>query len=261
MQRNTAMRERMASFQKQIRESTTAAPQPDQKIGEILTAAAGVVGIGAAAAMVASDNHAFWKGVKPSDLIPALRTEFSSDKTQLKVDGSPDALAATVMLGGSVPMLTVYLSAANDGTEVKMSDLTAQGAIATIKEGGQRLLDMAGNAMHVLNHARNGGASADELLSNANQALSKGAGLAETAGNLKLKERAWKVIKQSAETIEASYLSEAEKARQARFTLEKAWENYNTCPTCGVAFGAEDNECRVCGAARMAKPAGVGSSE
>ncbi len=257
MQRNQAARARMEAVQKRMAESAPSTPAASQKAGDVLTAVAGVLGMGAAAAMVASDNSAAWKGVKPADLVSALRTEFTSDQTSLNVEGDPTALAATVMLqggGGYVPALTVHLSAVNDGTEVKMSDLTRQGTIETIKEGGQKLLDITGGAVRVLTHSKFGGVSPDEVFSTARQTLAKGASLAETAGNLKLKERAWKVIKQTADAIEANYLSKAEKARQARAALEKAWGDYYNCPNCGVAFGADETECRVCGTARPAKP-------
>ena len=85
-------------------------------------------------------------------------------------------------------------------------------------------------------------------------ALAQGASLADVAGNLKLKDRAWKVIKQTAEAIEANYQSEAAKIQQEISALEKAWDNYNNCPTCGVAFAPNDTECRVCGAGRPEKP-------
>jgi rubrerythrin len=81
-----------------------------------------------------------------------------------------------------------------------------------------------------------------------------GANLADVVGNLRLKERAWKVIKTSAEAIEAAYRDRVEKERQARLLLEAAWDRYYNCPTCGVSFGPEDTVCRVCGTARPDKP-------
>jgi hypothetical protein len=255
--RNQDGRERMEAFQKQMVEGPAATSTANQKVGDVLTAVAGVVGLGAAAAVVASDNSASWRGVKPSDLVAPLRTEFNTEKSQVNVDGNPNALAVTVMLktgSGLIPALTVNLTAVNDGTEVKMSDLTSQGKLETLKEGGQKLLDMAGSAINVFARSKMGGVSPEEILSTANQTLSKGASLAEVAGNLKLKDRAWKVIKQTAESVETNYLSEAVKVRQELYTLEKTWDNYKSCATCGVAFGSDDKECRVCGSSRPEKP-------
>lgn len=257
LKRNKADRERLLAIQEQMVQNTAAASPGSQSAGDVITAVAGVVGVGVAAAVVATDNKASWRGVKPGDLIPALRNEFNTERTQLSFSGSPSALAAAIMLladTGFVPALTINLTAVDDGTEVKMSDLTSQGTIATIKEGGAQILNMAGNAIRVLRRGRRGSVSPEEVLSTASQTLSSGADLAKVAGNMQLKERAWKVIKQTAEAVEANYLSELEKARQAREALEKAWDRFNNCPVCGVSFGSDDQECRVCGTDRPEKP-------
>ena len=241
-----------ANFAKQ------AAEHPQNPAGsDILTAVAGVVGVGAAAAIVATDNSAAWRGVKPSDLVPPLRTEFTSNQTQLNVSGQSNALTATVMLTGSgqpVPLLSIFLTASEDGAEVKFSDLTSQGTLEMIKDGGKKVLDIAADGLRLLARTKAGAASPGEILESANHTLSQGAGLAETAGNLKIKERAWKVIKETAENIEANYLDQLEKDRQARFALEKAWDNFYNCPTCGVNFEPEVKTCRVCGTSRPEKP-------
>jgi hypothetical protein len=257
IKRNQTIREQMENIQKKLAETAIAVPEGNSKVEDVLTAAAGAVGIGAVAAAVASDNTAFWRGVKPEDLIAPLRTEFNNDNTQVKFDGNPNALTSTIALltdSGSVPALTVNLSAVRDGTEVKLSDLTSQGTIETLKEGGQKLLSIAGSALKVLNRSKNFGSSPEDLLSSASNTLSQGADLAEVAGNLKIKDRAWKVLRQTADTIEKNYLSELEKARQARFALEKAWNDYYNCATCGVAFDTNDTICRLCGSGRPEKP-------
>jgi hypothetical protein len=271
LKRNQANREFMERFKAAVQ---TAAPTEAPAEGEsgaaqdakpksstsgedILTAVAGAVGLGAAAAAVASDNSASWRGVKPNDLVVPLRNEFNNDRTRVDVAGNPQALTVSVMIlsgGHSVPALTIGLAQENDSTTVKMSDLTTHGVLETVKEGGMKILGMAADGLRILTHSKLGGISPDELVNTASHTFEEGADLAEVAGNLKLKDRAWKVVKQTAETVEASYLSQLEQERQARYALEKAWDNYYNCLTCGVPFGAEDANCRVCGSARPESP-------
>jgi rubrerythrin len=227
------------------------------KAEDIVTAAATVLGVGATAVAVATDNSAIYHGVKPSDLVEPLRTEFQSGSTSFGVVGQPDALTATVYLaesGERVPAMTITLTALKEGTEVKVNELTTQGILEAVKAGGEKLLDLAKQGVNLLRRSKTGGISPEDMLSTANQTLESGAGLAETVHNLKLKDRAWKVIKQTAEAIEANYRAQVEKERQARAALERAWDNYNNCPTCGVTFGVEENVCRVCSTARPEKP-------
>jgi rubrerythrin len=85
--------------------------------------------------------------------------------------------------------------------------------------------------------------------------MDAGASLVGDLSNLKLKERAWKVIRRTAEPVEAQYLADKEQETQRRLALENAWDHYYSCPTCGVAFGAEEEKtCRVCGTARPEAP-------
>lgn len=252
IKRNDVDRERMAKFMEALAKSDAEHPA-NSNSDDILGAIAGVAGIGAAAALVATDSKANWRGVKPNDLVAPLRTEFNSDKTQVSLSGNPNALTVAVMLissGRYIPALTINLSAVDEGTEVKVSELTSHGALETLKEGGKRVLDIAEDGLRLVT----GRTSPFDILNTANHTLSEGADLAEIAGNLKLKDRAWKVIKQTAESIEANYNSEQEIARQARFALEKAWDNYANCPTCGVSFEPADTVCRVCGTARPHQP-------
>ena len=229
-----------------------------EKTDDILAAVGLAVGAGAAAAAVATDNSAFWQGVKPGDLISPLRTEFDNKNTRLDVSGNGDVLTATVMLftdannhsGAAVPALSINLAAMNNGTEVKSSDLTSQGTFETIKAGGQKLLDLAGHAIGALGHG--GSNSPMDMVSAASHAFNDGAGLADVAGNLKLKDRAWKAIKQTADAIESNYINEMDRQKTVRLELEKAWDHYANCPQCGVAF--DGPVCRVCGTPRPEKP-------
>ncbi len=257
LKRNQAVKERTDKIEDSLAQVKPEAPA-ETSATDILTAVAGVVGVGAAAAAVASDNTAHWAGVKPNDLVAPLRTEFNTDKTQLAVSGNPQALVATVLLTGGggqgVAALTINLADVDQGTEVKMSELTSHGTLETIKEGGKKVLDIAGDGLLLLARNKFGMSSPVDVLNTASHTLDKGSDLAEIAGNLKIKDRAWKVIKQTADSIEASYQSAQEAARQARLALEGAWDRYNNCPTCGVSFQPGDTTCRVCGAARPEKP-------
>ena len=251
-------REQMEKFIKsQTGESPEGKSGNEEKMEDILTAVAGAVGIGAAATIVATDNSAYWQGVNPQDLLPALKNVFNNDKTHIGVAGNPDMLSVTISLltgAGEVPALTIHLAGINNGTEVKMSELTSRSTFESIKEGGQKIIDIASQALHTLNRGKNASLSPEDLLSTADQALAQGTDLAELAGNMKLKNRAWKVIKETAEIIEKNHLDEIEQARKARLALETAWDRYYHCPTCGVDFSQDAVQCTVCGTSRPAKP-------
>jgi rubrerythrin len=258
MQQDRDNREKLQQLVASIHDKTVKSMPPgDDKTGDVLTAAAAALGIGAAAAVVATDNTAFYKGVKPADLVSPLTTEFDSNQTAFSTSGNPDALLGTVFLltsSGRVPAMTINLIGKDDGVEVKMNELSAKGILATLKSGAENLIDMAQDGLSLLRRTERGSASAEDLIGSAREVMDGGANLADVVGNLRLKERAWKVIKTSAEAIEAAYRDRVEKERQARLLLEAAWDRYYNCPTCGVSFGPEDTVCRVCGTARPDKP-------
>jgi len=252
IKRNQAQRQRLEQLMAKIAQAAPSTPE-GEKSDDILAAAAGALGLGAAATLVATDNTAFYQGVQPADLVEPLRTEFQSANTAFAASGQPEALLGTVYLltgGHGVPAMTVNLTALNNGMQVKVNELTTQGILQALREGGEKLLGLAAGGIQILT----GHQSPGQLISSAGQAVSSGADLAETIHNLKLKERTWKAIRQAAEAIEASYLDQLEKERQAKAALEGAWDRYYNCPTCGVAFGAEDTVCRVCGTGRPEKP-------
>jgi hypothetical protein len=258
LKRNQADRVRLEKIKGALAQVSADRAASQEGTEDVLTAIAGAVGIGAAAAAVASDNTGFWQGVKPADLVAPLRTEFTNDRTRVSVDGNTDALTVNVLLitdnYQSVPALTVHLSAVKNGTQVKVSDLTSHGMLQTIKDGGKKLLDLASDGLELLSKRNRSVVGPGDVISKAGDVLDEGSELAKVAGNLKLNERAWKVIKQSAETVEASYLSEKQRQLEARTALESAWDRYNNCPTCLVSFDVGDTLCRVCGTARPPAP-------
>ena len=254
LQRNQAERERMEKLRASIAEVENKAHPPlDDHSGDVLGAVAGAVGLGAVAGLVAADNTSHYRGVTPQDLVAPLRAEFDAGPTAASFAGRPESLVGTIALrgpSGPVPALTINLDVAGGGLDVKVNDLTSQGLIETVRQGGMKLIGAAGAGLELLAHARFGGLGANDVA----RLLQSGSSLAEVASTLQLKERAWKVIRSSAESVEGGFLARQEEERKAAALLEKAWDDYNNCPTCGVAFGESEKECRVCGTARPAAP-------
>ncbi len=253
-QRNTKRRERAARVKAEV-DAKAAEAAAESADDDLLSAAAAVLGIGAGAAAGAaiSGNTAFFRGVEPADLVEPLRAEFNSSQTVAAAGGPADALNVTVFLLGQfdrVAAMTVNLVAKDDGTDVKVNDLSARGVLAGVTSGGAKLLNVASKGLRLLS----GRLTPGQVVDVAGQTLASSADLAEAVSTLQLKERAWKVIRQTAEAIEAAYKDRLKQERAARALLEASWNRFNNCPTCGVAFGAEDANCRVCGSARPEKP-------
>jgi hypothetical protein len=255
MRRNKAKSEELERLVASFKENIPL-PVSDDTAESVLMAAAGALGIGAAATAVATNNTGFYQGVRPSDLVEPLRIEFEDSKTTLSATGSPDALTATVFLRADtrlVPAMTMTLTAMNNGCEVTVNDLSAQGVLESIKSGGEKILDIAEKGFNLFR--QNGRhLSPQDLITAASQTLESGAGLADSVRTLKLKDRAWKVIKQTAEAVEASYRDRLEKERQEQTEIELAWDRYNNCSNCGVSFAPEATLCRVCATGRPDKP-------
>lgn len=231
---------------------TAEIPPGEDKAGEILAGAAAALGLGTAAAVAITDNTAFYQGVQPFDLIPPLRTEFEGTRTAFASSGSPEALTATIFLlgeGGRIPAMTINLTRVENGCEVKVNDLSSRSVVEVLKEGGEKLIDLAQKGVGLLR-----GRGIGETLSQADEALDSGAGLADVVHTLRLKERAWQVIRITAEAIETAYRDQRQKERRERAALEAAWDGYYNCPGCGVSFAPEETVCRVCATARPEKP-------
>ncbi len=252
MRRNQESRERLEQLKAAMAQNAAALPPvAGEGLGNAL-GMAGALGLGAAAA-VASDNTAHYRGVQPADLAPALRSEFGSGNTTISFSGAEDALLASVGIltdRGAVTAMTVQLTSRDDGIEVRVNDLTRQGVLETVKEGAKNLVGLAGQGLSLLT----GRKDPARIYNAAKQAVENGSDLAEVAGNFKLKERAWKVIKATAESLEKAHLSRMKEEREARERLEKAWDSYYNCPNCRVSFADVDSACRVCGTDRPDQP-------
>lgn len=252
LQRYAAERERMQKLKAFFTQSAEARPPVDDGSEDALAMAAmGVLGIGEA---VSTDGTARYRGVRPEELTGPLRAEFGGGSTTIAFTGRPEALIGTVGLltsNGAVPALTINLTQVDDAVEVKVNDLTTVGVMETVKRSAQQLLNAAWVGFDLL---RGRVRSPGDFIDKADRAISAGTGLADLAGNLRLKERAWKAVKQAGEAIEKHYLSELQEERENRYALEKSWDEYENCPTCGVSFEPEAQSCRVCATARPARP-------
>lgn len=257
---NRSNRERLDKLKQLLAQ---AAARPDHALSggqgadNLMTSVAAAAGIGAVVYAVATDNTAHWIGVQPRDLVAPLETEFGDQEmTDVEFEGSADALEGTVFLvSGSrfVPALTVNLIRKEDGVEVKVGDLTSQGFLETLRGGGEKLFSLAMKGLSLWTRKGRGVAPTD-LAGMAGSAFQDSTRLAQIAGNLKIKDRAWSVIRNSADAIEKAYQDRQIELREQRAALERAWDNYYNCPSCAVPFGDGDAKCRVCGTARPDSP-------
>lgn len=257
---NRNNRERLEKLKALLAE---AAARPDDALvsgqgGEdLITSMVAAVGIGAVTYAVATDNTAHWSGVQPRDLVAPLEAEFGDkEMTDVEFEGRPDALEGTVFLVSGnrfVPALTIHLVRKEDGVEVKVGDLTSQGMLETLRGGGEKLFNLALKGLNLWTRKGRGMAPTD-LVGMAGSAFQDSTHLAEIAGNLKLKDRAWNVIRNSADAVEKAYRDRQYELREARVALEQAWDGYINCPSCSVPFGDDDLKCRVCGTSRPERP-------
>jgi hypothetical protein len=236
------------------------APEEANKVGlgELGLVLAGVAGVGAAVA-IASDGTAQWEGIQPADIVPALNTEFADkERTDFEVTGNPDALEGTVFLISSrqfVPALTINLTRVQNGTQVKVSDMTSAGLLETVKKGGQTLLRLAQKGFSLWTRSRRGLGGGAEVFDTAGSLFEDGSSIAGLAHDLRLERRAWETIKRTADSLERARQERLRQEREARYALEQAWDRYYHCPRCSVPFGEGDKECQVCGTERPPMPA------
>ncbi len=232
------------------------APPDGNKVNmkDVGLALAGVAGLGAAVA-IASDGTAQWTGIEPHDLIPSLQTEFGDkERTDFEVTGNPQALEGTVFLISSsqfVPALNIHLTRVQDGTQVKVSDLTSEGLLEAVKRGGQTLFRLAQKGFSLWTFGRRDPVGA---LRTAGSLFEDGTDIAGLAHDLSLEKRAWQCIKSAADSLERARQEQRRQEQEARYALEQAWDSYYNCPRCSVPFGEGDKECQVCGTERPAKP-------
>jgi hypothetical protein len=260
LKHNRASRERLEKLKTLLAQ---AAANPDNAVvgglggDDLLSSVAAAAGIGAVAYAVATDNTAHWTGVQPRDLVAPLEAEFGNQEmTDVEFDGSSDALEGTVFLVSGnrfVPALTINLVRKEDGVEVRVGDLTSQGMLETLRGSGEKLFSLAMKGLNLWTRKGRGIAPAD-LAGMAGSAFQDSTRLAQLAGNLKIKDRAWSVIRNTADAVEKAWRDRQIELREQRAALEGAWDNYYNCPSCAVPFGDEDRKCRVCGTGRPERP-------
>jgi len=217
---------------------------------------AGMVGIGALASQIAPDGKAAWRGVNPRDLVDPLVATFARQaKTDLKFIPPTDqgVIQATVLIQtaeGFLPGLQINLTPLSDSTEVEISKVSSESLIGMLKEGGQKLFDLIQDGLRL--HKQKAGA--ESVFDLAGKAVDGGLDIAKMVKDLDLEDKAWETIQRTADPLQKIYDEKKaiEKAHLAQ--IEALWDQYQHCPKCGVPFGAEDLDCRVCGTARPAKP-------
>jgi hypothetical protein len=254
---------RLAAFDQQIKENFTAqastpAPSPGLSAGDIAVGAAGVagaVGIGVLAKKIAPEGKATWRGVKPRDLVdPLIKTFARQEKTDIRFDppAAEGTLHASVMLRTPSEMvsgLDVILAPLSDATQVTITKLSSESIMGTVKEGGQKLIDLVQDGLRLGKHG-----GAENLFDLAGKVVNQGVDIAKMVKDLDLEDKAWEAVKNAAEPLQTIYDEKMAVENERRLKLEMAWDDYYSCPKCRVEFGSEDAECRVCGAARPTRP-------
>lgn len=254
---------RLAAFDQRVKENLAAqvsstSSSPGLSAGDIAVGAAGVagaVGIGVLAKKIAPDGKATWRGTTPRDFVDPLVKLFArQEKTDIRFEPptSEGVIHGNVLLrssSGLLPGLDIILAPLNEATQVTITKLSSESLMDTVKEGGQKLIDLVQDGFRL---GKQGGV--DNLLDLAGKVVSQGTDIAKTVKDLNLEDKAWEAIKNAGDPIQSIYDEKMAVENERRLRLEMAWDDYNTCPKCRVEFGAEDLECRVCGTARPARP-------
>jgi hypothetical protein len=255
-------RARLNAFNQKVKQdmlsaASQTAPEPTLTGGEIAIGAAGlagVVGIGALASQIAPQGKATWRGVEPGDLVVPLVNSFArQENTDIRFEpptdeGNQQGIILLRTPRGLVPGLTILLTPLQGATQVQISKLSSEGILEMLKEGGLKLIDLV---QYGLRRKRSNPAG---WLDMAGRAIEEGVDIAQMVNDLDLEDKAWEVIKNAADPLQAIYDEMMVIKKEQRLKLEAIWDDYYSCPKCRVEFGAEDTECRVCGSERPAMP-------
>jgi hypothetical protein len=216
------------------------------------------LGIGAAVvggAVAPHSNPVTFAGVKASVIANSLKSELTSDDTQVQVSTTGDSTVVTILLHQAqsyqfLPALSATLLEKAGALTVTLGNLdksVTRGAWTsiggTVVEQGKDLL---------LGRRGPGG-----LLDTAGDLIES---ISEVAGNvddLALPKQVWAVIDRVGKAAEEGYLEEKrlkDEALRQREAAEWAWTH---CPSCGRAYGPEETQrvsCPSCGGTRGDKP-------
>lgn len=254
---------RLAAFDQTVKDNlvtqgATISTSPTISAGDIAVGAAGVagaVGIGMLAKKIAPEGKAIWRGTKPRDFIDLLVKTFArQEKTDIRF-ASPSAqgvMHGNILLrtsSGMIPALDIILTPLRNATEVSITRLSSESVMDTVKEGGQKLIDLVQDGFRL---GKQGGA--ENILDLAGRVVNQGTDIVKTIKDLNLEDNAWEAIKTAGDPLQAIFDEEMAIENERRLKLEMSWDDYNTCPKCRVEFSAEDLDCRVCGTARPARP-------
>jgi hypothetical protein len=256
-------RARLDAFDQKVKENLAAsadtqAEKPGLSAGDVAAGAAGaagLVGVGVLARQIAPEGKATWRGVAPRDLVEPLVAAFArQENTDIRFEapGAQGVRQATVLLRtpkGLVPGLVIVLAPLEEATQVQIGELTSESVMETLKEGGLKFLDLMQDGLRL---KRRG--NLIDLLDLAGRVVDEGVDIAQIVRDLDLEDKAWEVIKNAADPLQAIYDEKMGIEREERLKLEMLWDDHYSCPKCRVEFGADDLECRVCGTARPEKP-------
>ena len=261
LKRNQAQHERLNTLKERLSLVENIYPRTEGltptalSIGGIAVAA---LGIGAVAQNISTDGSANWKGVSPRLVANALERSFDNNSTtDTEVEGTEDKLIVTIYLrppndSAYVPALSVFLFQIQEKLQVTVSDLTSDSVLATAKQSGKKLFDLAVKGF--LFWQRRHGIFASDAVNLAKTALNTAFDATQMVRDLDLEDRVWQIIKETADAREKAYLVEAERLNLVRQDLETAWDDYYKCPRCGESMRDDLNYCRICGRARNAPP-------
>ncbi|MBN1146257.1 MAG: hypothetical protein JXA78_03300 [Anaerolineales bacterium] len=256
-------RARLDAFDQKVKQNLAAsanqqADKPGLSAGDVAAGAAGaagLVGLGVLARQIAPEGKAEWRGVSPRDLVEPLVSAFArQENTDIRFEApSEQGVRQAILLlrtpKGLLPGLVIVLAPLEQGVQVQIGKLTNEGVMETLKEGGLKLIDLLQGGLR----AKRSG-DLHDLLDLAGRVVGEGVDIAQIVRDLDLEDRAWEAIKNAADPLQAIYDQKMEIEEEARLKLEMIWDDYYYCPKCRVEFGADDLECRVCGAARPEKP-------
>ncbi len=274
MERNQAQKQRIADIRARVAAAGTEA-MPPQELGVkgVLGGIAGAAGVGAATAAVASmDDSGSWEVENPKRAIKTalsrLRSEFGKkEKTDFDHERTNDLVHATVYVvrrsqGKSskrrdedlIPALDITLTPnpAASRVEVKIGELEKETLFDAAKDFSKKGFDILKQGARALSRKKK--MDAGDIFDLAGDSLDTAFDIGAAVKDLNLKKKSWTYLGEVFEPLEKAYrdLRKAQTEREQKAI--GLWVQYENCPTCGVAFMVDEDQCRVCDTPRPPKP-------